>query len=217
MNTPIRLLRAHVEKMGLLPALTEKQRARERTILATAQPLLVADRCSTLTITKLAAALHMSPDTVRWHFTDIESVLAEIMLRHLKVVADVIGKIPADEPGGQAARRAAYIEATRARWGGLTEPHLLLTRKRHTLPEDLAKPVAELRALIGEMLAGKYANLALDLLDAPHMQATDIETMLAVAVKLDAPPANQAEPQPHATAPPKQNPLYRNPKGHTLH
>jgi AcrR family transcriptional regulator len=208
-------MRAHVEKiLNTRPVLSEKQRAREQAILATAQRLMVADRTGALTIAKLAIALRMAPDTIRWHFVDIESVLAEIILRHLTEIEGAISKIPQDHPNRQAAARAAYAETTRTAWGALTEPHLLLIRKRHTLPEDLAKPVEDLRKRIGQMLAGERGAAVLSLLDSPALALAKIEDMLA-ALEAHAQSAKPAQPQTQPKA--ERKPRSRNGKAITLH
>jgi AcrR family transcriptional regulator len=222
MHIQPRLLRAHVDNRSHnRPMPTEKQRAREQTILAAAQTLMATYCRGVLTIGKLAIALRMSPGTIRRHFTDMDEILAEILLRHLTGIARAIGNTPPGDPNARAAARAAYIEATRTGWGGLTEPHLLLIRERHTLPEDLAKPVEQMRHVIGEMLAGDQGAIALTLLDAPELQAAHIEAMLATseptAKEPQGPPAKHAQPPAHATAPPGHKPHYRDWKAAKLH
>jgi AcrR family transcriptional regulator len=231
MHIQPRLFRAHVDNRSHnRPMLTDKQREREQTILAAAQTLMATYSRGALTIGKLAIALRMSPGTIRRHFADIDSILAEILLRHLTGIARAIGRTPPSDPKEKAAARAAYIEATRTGWGGLTEPHLLLIRERHTLPEDLAKPVEDMRTLIGEILAGERGAIALTLLDTPELQATQIDAMLATtepkATEPTAteprtanpePPAKPAEPQAPATAPAAHKPHYQDWKAAKRH
>jgi len=222
MHIQPRLLRAHVDNRSHnRPMLNEKQQAREQSILAAAQTLMATYCRGVLTIGKLALALRMSPSTIRRHFTDIDEILAEILLRHLTEIARAIGKIPLGDPNCRAASRAAYIEVTRTGWGGLTEAHLLLIRERHSLPEDLAKPVEDMRHLIGEMLAGEEGAIALTLLDTPELQAAQIEAMLATtgprANEPKAPPAKPAQPQTHSPAPSGHKPHYRDWKAAKLH
>jgi AcrR family transcriptional regulator len=179
--------------------LSEKQQEREQKILAKAQIIMATHSRGALTIGKLAIALRMAPSTIRFHFADSDAILGEILLRHLTDIAKVLGKIPPEAPNRKAAARTAYIEATRTGWGGLTEPHLLLVRERHTLPEDLARPVEDLRQLIGELLAGDQGGRALHMLDEPDMQVAHVEAALAVDDP-KPPPAKPAEPQPQAKA-----------------
>jgi AcrR family transcriptional regulator len=200
------------------PPLTDKQREREERIIFAAQTLMATFGGDTLTIGKLALALRMAPATIRRHFIDIESILAEILLRHLIAISRAIGKIPGDAPNRQALQRAAYLEATRTPWGGLTEPHLLLIRARHTLPDDLAKPIEDMRQIIGEGLAGAHAETALTLLDAPHLQAQQIEAMLATAAGAANPTAAAPKPaRPQAPAPAPHKPHYRDWKAAKRH
>jgi AcrR family transcriptional regulator len=191
------------------PPLTDKQREREERILAATQTLMATFSRDALTMGKLAIALRMGTGTIRRHFADIDSILAEILLRHLTAVAKAIGNIPRDDPNRRAAQRAAYIEATRTGWGGLSEAHLLLIRERHTLPDDLAKPVEDMRQLIGETLAGENAAIALALLDTPELAAPQIEAMLATTDRKDTAPAAKPA-QPQHPAPATHKPPYRN-------
>ncbi len=211
MQTEPRILRTHVDNRTRRPPLTDKQREREERIITATRTLMASFAGDTLTIGKLALALRMSPATIRRHFIDIDSILAEILLRHLIEISRAIGKIPREHPAWHAAARAAYIEATRTGWGALSDAHLLLIRARHTLPDDLAKPIEDMRQLIGEALAGEHAETALTLLDAPHLQPPQIEAMLAASQAKPAPkPAapRQAAPPAPPQAPQKRH--YRN-------
>jgi len=205
------------------PPLTDKQREREERIIFAAQTLMATFGGDTLTIGKLALALRMTPATIRRHFIDIDSILAEILLRHLIAVSRAIGQVPVEAANRQALQRAAYLEATRTPWGGLTEPHLLLIRARHTLPDDLAKPIEGMRQIIGEGLGGAHAETALTLLDAPHLQAPQIEAMLATLTGAGnptaAPAPKPARPQapPPAPAPAPHKPHYRDWKAARRH
>jgi len=210
MQTQPRILRTHLDNRTRRPPLTEKQREREERIIAATLTLMASFAGDTLTISKLALALRMSAATIRRHFIDIESILAEILLRHLVEISRAIGKIPREHPAWHAAARAAYIEATRTGWGALSEPHQLLVRARHTLPDDLAKPIEDMRQLIGEALAGENAETALTLLDAPHLQPAQIEAMLAASAPKPAAQAKPSAPPPPAAVPAGHKPHYRN-------
>jgi AcrR family transcriptional regulator len=210
MHIPPRLLRAHMDNRSHRSPLSDKQREREERILAATQTLIANFGRDALTIGKLALALRMAPATIRRHFVDIDSILAEILLRHLTALSRAIAKVAHDDPDRRAAQRAAYVEATRSGWGGLTEPHLLLIRERHTLPEDLAKPVEDMRQVIGDMLAGEQAAIALTLLDTPALQAPHIEAMLAAIAPQAAAPPPAPAPKPAApAATPAHKPHYR--------
>jgi AcrR family transcriptional regulator len=208
METPLRVLRAHIDKMFPdRPPLSQKERERLERIIAVTQTLLVDLRRKPPTISGLARSLGMTTAAVQRHFLDIDSILAEILVRHLTMLAAAIGKIPNDDPNRMARQRIAYIEATRTADGGLTEPHRLLVHRRHTLPKDLLPQVEQMRLRIGETLGGKVALTALMLLDQPGLKVTEIETMLAVAARLAAAPEAKPAP-PQAMAPPAEMPRY---------
>lgn len=196
------------------PPLSEKQKEQREHIIANAQGLMASFAGGRFTIGSLARALQMSPGTIHRHFPDIESVLAEILFRHLIEVTRAINKIPQDHPNRRPAARAAYIEATRTYWGSLTEAHLLLVRTRHTLPDDLAKPIEDMRTMIGETLAGENAEAAFTLLDSPYYEAKQIEAILAPSeAKAQDPkpaaPAKPAAPPAPAEAPPAHKRHFR--------
>jgi AcrR family transcriptional regulator len=179
MQTSPRLDRVLVEnRLGRLP-LSEKQREREERIIAGTQILMTSDHANPVTIRRIAASLRMTTTTIRRYFIDVETILAAILLRHLRATYRAITKIPQDAPNRMALQRAAYLEATRHPWGGFSEAHLLFLRRRHTLPDDLAKPIEDMRQVIGEALGGEYAEAALGLLDTLHFQPHEIEAMLA--------------------------------------
>jgi AcrR family transcriptional regulator len=203
MQTPARIHRAHVEnRLRRLP-LSEKQREREERIVAATQTLMACFADDVFTIPKIALALRMMPGTVRLYYLDVESILAEILVRHLREISRAIGRIPHDHPNRQAAQRAAYMEVTRTGWGAFTEPHFLLIEKRKILPDDLARPIEHMRQCIGEALGGENAEAALMLLDSLDLEAPEIEAMLARTQSEAAAPAEPAEPPAPAPAPHK--------------
>jgi AcrR family transcriptional regulator len=198
MHISPRLLRAEAETMSINKRLlTDKEVEREARILDTAQRLMASFTRGALSIAGLAGALGMAPATIRRHFVDIDSILAEILVRHLLAVCQAIGRIPRDQPGRAAALRAAYLASTRTAGGGLTEAHLLLLRERHTLPTDLAEQIESFRQDIGRALAGGHAAKALSLLDNTELQAQEIATLLGSSAPPRAalPAPKPAEPQ----------------------
>jgi AcrR family transcriptional regulator len=215
MNTEPRILRTHVDNARRnRPPLPERQRERQEFIIAATQTLMATFNGDHFTLGKLALAMRMTPATIRRYFIDVESILAVILLRHLVEVSRAIGRVPPDHPNRRAAQRAAYIEATRTGWGALNEPHQLLIEARRFLPPDLAKPIEDMRRLIGEALAGERWETGFTLLDAPHLAPALIETMLAATdpspVAAEPKAADPAEPAPPQTpAPPPHKPHYR--------
>jgi AcrR family transcriptional regulator len=132
-----------------------------------------------LTMNSFAIAIRMSPATIRRHFPDIDSILAEILLNHLQTISKAIGDVPLTTPNRKAAQRAAYIAATRTAYSAPTETHLLLIRERFALPQDLADIVETTRDVIGTLLGADQSAAILAILDTPTLQPPQIEAMLA--------------------------------------
>ena len=179
MPVPIRILRAQADDLpGARPRVSARELETQDRILATATSLMATHGRTGLTMASFAAAMRLSPATIRRHFPDLDSILFEILHRHLHAIAVSFGAIGFDAPNRSAARRAAYVAHTRTPFSAPTEQHLLLLRERHALSPDLAEPVAKLRVLIGDMLCPAHPEIALALLDTPELQPAQIEAML---------------------------------------
>jgi AcrR family transcriptional regulator len=127
-----------------------------------------------------AIALKMAPATLRNHFADLDELFVKILVNHIMDISRAIGEVPRDP----ASRRAAYLAATRAPFGGLTQTHALLVYERQHLPPDLREFIDSLHGPFGEVCAPKPADpclaaKTLALLDSPCFEAADIETALA--------------------------------------
>ena len=170
---------------GARPRFSSRELDREARIIAAATSTLARFGRANVTFNTFALGLRLSPATIRCHFPDLDTLLAEILYRHLAAIAAAMGEAPAGDDL-QAARRAAYVSATRSGFNAPLDAHLLLVRERYSLPADLAEPVEHLREQIGFMLAGAHGDTALSLLDTPDLLLPQIETMLAA---LMAPPA----------------------------
>jgi AcrR family transcriptional regulator len=193
MTIPARILRAAIRDIpGAKPHFTPREQARFDTAIAAGQRVLARHGRIRVTLQSLASALMLSPATLRRWFCDIDHLLAEILLRHLRAIADALAAIPQDLPDRAAALRAAYLAASRTGEGALTDAHLLLVRDRHHLPSDEIDEIADLRDRIGRQIAGARGGIALGLLDMPELSGDSIATMLT---------ALAAGPQPAAAAP----------------
>jgi AcrR family transcriptional regulator len=181
MPTPIRILRAHADDLpNARPMLSARELDREDRILSTARALFYRFGRVNLTFTALAVAMRLAPATIRRHFPDLDSILAEIIIRHLRAIACALGEVPREHPNRQAAARAAYIAFTRNGMGcAPTEAHTLLIRERHTLPPDLLEHIEQLRDLIGTSFAKDHIETTIGLLDNCFLQRPQIEAMLA--------------------------------------
>ena len=211
MQTPIRILRAHVDELpNARPVLSARELDHEDRILASARALMVRFGRASLTLHALALAMRLAPAAIRRLFPDLDSILAEIITRHLRAILRTFGDIPFDHPNRQAALRAAYVAATRNAYSGTIEAHTLLIRDRHALPPDLLAPIENHRDIIGSMLANEHIETTLSLLDNPFLQPSQIEAMLAALAPSGAPPQKIKPifPQPASTDAPA---LAKNP------
>jgi len=184
MPIPIRILRAHVEDLpGERRTPSARELDREDRILTTARALISRYGRANLTLGALAAAIRLAPATIRRHFPDLDSILAELIIRHLRAISCAVGDatrdIPFNHPNRGALQRAAYVAFTRNAFSGSTPDHTLLIRERHALPPDLLEPIENLRALMGGTLGKTNPETILSLLDNPFIQPPQIEAMLA--------------------------------------
>ncbi len=204
MPIPARLLRVYAENLpGARHRPTEKECELETRILDAATTLMARFGRMDFTMGNFALALRLAPITLRRHFPDPDTILAEILYRHLSAIAAAIGQaVPNGAEDPKAARRRAYVTATRTPYNAPTERHLLLMRERHVLPPDLLQPIEDLRLQIGDMIAAPHAEAALALLDTPTLQPDQIEAMLA---GLSPRPALRPA-QPHRAAKPAKPP-----------
>jgi AcrR family transcriptional regulator len=180
MPTPIRILRAHFDDIpNARPRLSTRELEREDRILEAARVLMARFGRGNLTFNGLAIAMRLAPATIRRHFPDLDTILTELLVRHLRAISRALGEIPFDHPNRLPALRAAYVAFTRNGFSGTTEIHTLLIRERHFLPPDLAARIEHLRDLIGQNLATDHVDTTLILLDNPFLEPAQIEAMLA--------------------------------------
>lgn len=179
METPARIIRAKADELKRPPAPSTREFERQEHIITTARGLMAEHGPHTLTIRNLAIALRMSTFTLRCHFVDIDSLLHEIISRHLTALAKALGAVLWSDPDRRRKQREIYYNFTHSPFGGLTEDHLIFTRYRHLLPTDLRDSVETRRDNMAELVAGPFAITALTLLDAPYITLPNIETMIA--------------------------------------
>jgi AcrR family transcriptional regulator len=180
MKTSTRTLRRRIAQIpGFQPLLSPRDIARRETIMGAALVTMVDYGRETFTLAQLANALEISPGTIRRHFIDMDGLMIEILERHLREVSAAIDSVPPDAPDQEAARRAAYLAATRTQQGGLTAAHHLLTRDRFSLPEEDLEALDVIRLGLGAKLGGISPEMVLSLLDSPKLGAEDIELIMA--------------------------------------
>jgi AcrR family transcriptional regulator len=194
MQPTLRNLYTHIQNEDRAPVeLSTRQRDTRERVLTLGQSLMAKFGTSLLTFSAVAAALHVAPKTLRFHFADLDALLATLLVRHLDAICAAISEIPNDDPNRDHNRRAAYLMATRTPSGAHTPAHRLLVRDRHFLPEDALTPIEVYRHQIGILLAGDHAEFALDILDSPHATQDQIENALHT---LRAAPQSAAHPLP---------------------
>jgi AcrR family transcriptional regulator len=194
MQIPARILRA--EACDLDPSLRDLTIAQEEQrdrIMAIAQTLMMRHGPHAISFTAFARALKIGPATLRRYFCDLDELLGVILTRHLMALSRAISEIPRDTPNLHAARRAAYVRATRAAFGALTGEHYLFTAYHHMLPPDQLEPLRDIHFSLANMLCPERPHEALALLEGPALDPAQIEAALAAII--------HAKPQPAAPPP----------------
>ncbi|MEF8763929.1 hypothetical protein, partial [Stenotrophomonas sp. A3_2] len=134
---------------------------------------------------------------------DIDALLAHIIGTELARLHALIAAVQAPPERLHAARRAAFLEATRA-GGTITPAYRLVVLDLALLPDDLRPGLEAARAAIGEALAGPLGQHALALLESPGCTPDEIEILmasLAPAAEPITPPAITALPAAAAPVP----------------
>jgi AcrR family transcriptional regulator len=154
-----------------------------------------------VTFKGLAAAVALSQQTLAMHFIDLDAFIEDILLNHLYTLAEAVTPIQGKTPAAYAARRQAWLAATRMEDGDFTPAHTILLRDRHLLPEDLFDEIDGAYQGIGEHLAPENTHAETDVLariDRPTTTQANVESLFpATPAKLAAP-----APKPAPTRPP---------------
>ncbi len=175
-----RLIRATIQaRINPNTTRTARDQQRRDQILDAALGLLISHPRHTVTIASLAMGMIVSPATIRRHFLDIDSIVAEILQNHLIAIIKTIGEVSADCDNIPRKRRQAYLTATRTAWGHFTDTHALLLREAQSLPEDLASAINQMRVSIGYTLGGERGYDILQMLDTAWQNHALIEPMCA--------------------------------------
>ena len=201
---PARLMRAQVEACPTRPRPTERDRQRRAYILDAATRIFAAHGRFRVTMRDFATVTGLSQRAIRQQIFDLDHLFALTLAKHLDMILAAIGAVPHNRPDLQARRRAEYLRVTRGICNVPTPIHFLWLRDRYALPEDELEPLEQTLGLIGGMLAGESWQTALILLDSPHLDQPQIETMLAAHARV-AEPAIAA--QPAETQAPQADPV----------
>jgi AcrR family transcriptional regulator len=204
MKIPFRTARSIADELIGVPFLTPRQRERQTNIITVATELFARygkDHCS---MGLVAHALRIAVQTLRWHYSDLDAVLYEILRAHLAGLSKYLGDVPRDPPNYQQRKRAAFLQYTRP-CGDFTTPHLLLVRDRASLPRDLLEAIETTYQALGAGLAGDWGTDVLEMLDTARFDAEEIETRLTTL-------SNPSPPAPGAIQPvTKPTPAWQTP------
>ena len=173
-----------------MPLRSSMQQEREVQILKVAEALMARHGRENLTFTLLAESLSMGRATLRHLFADLDEILARILRDHLRRIFKALGTIPHDAPDRRRLQRELYVQETHHPCGGLTDAHLLLTRDRHLLPEDLLPSIEQTRIGLGIALGAEDPEETLTELDDPSLAPANAEPEIVATLALLASPAN---------------------------
>jgi AcrR family transcriptional regulator len=218
MPLPLRIIRTTALEFDPRPrAFSPREQERHDRILQTATGVMARHGRNEITFSAFAGAMRLDRQALRFHFADLDALLADILHRHLRALSAALGNIPAGTTDRPRAWRAAWRAYTRTAFGGLTDPHLLLVRDRHLLPDDLRPGIeATLQPLV-QLLAGRDRHLTPDeilaILDNPDLTPEEVEVQLATAdpepeavAMIPEPPAAPGPPSEPEPDPPPWNP-----------
>ncbi len=199
MPISLRILRNLADQAAPRPPLTRPQQEREARILHVGEALLARFGRHGITFALMATALRIGTAALRWHYADLDALLADILRRHLQSITASLDAVPASTPNHPQALRAAYLAATRNPDGSLTSAHLLLTRDRHLLPQDELDPIEAIRHAIARRLAANAPADTIDIADSPWIDAARLEAVLTTVAAL--PPAIRGTSRPPPNLP----------------
>jgi AcrR family transcriptional regulator len=196
-------MRAQPEACPTRPRPTERDRRRRAYILDAATNIFTAHGRFRVTLRDFAVATGLTQIAIRHQIADLDHLFALTLAKHLDTILAAIGAVPHNRPDLQARRRAEYFRVTRGICNIPTPIHFLWMRERFSLPDDQLEPLEQSIGAIGYMLGGEAWQTALVLLDSPHLDETQIETMLAAHARAAEPemPAQSAETQAPPLAP----------------
>jgi AcrR family transcriptional regulator len=180
MHTPLRILRERAAEIpGVSPNFSPSELTRRATILRAGRTLMAEEGRSAFTLAKFAGMIWITAATIRRHFIDMDSLLFDILMDHLRSLSAALGAVPRSAPDRPAACRAAYLAHTRTAWGGLTEAHRLFVRDRACLPPDDRAALERIHLGLGHFLGGESDVSTIQLLDTEILEAEEIEEIIA--------------------------------------
>jgi AcrR family transcriptional regulator len=201
---PARILQPQAQASRARPDPSPREQKRRDYILEAARNVFIHHGTTRVTLTEFAYATGLAPVTIRRHVCDIHHLFALVLHQHLKTIITALCLVP-HGPGLFARRRAAYFTETRGICDVPTPLHFLLLRDRFGLPEDELHDIEAQLNVIAIMVAGRYANDIMALLDSPTYDLPQIEAAFAAIADIaEARAAARPPPAPQATAPAPQ-------------
>ena len=102
MEIPLRILRARADDLLAPPDLSKRQQATRNRILVVSEALFGEYGFENFSARLLADALTMEPRTLRRHVADLQTLLAAILLTHLRKLTAVLTNTPPAPPTAPA-------------------------------------------------------------------------------------------------------------------
>jgi AcrR family transcriptional regulator len=179
---------------------TPAQQDRQAFILQAGRIVFTRFGFESITMRQFSLGLQFTPDQIRWHYPDLESLLGAIFRDHLRTIGEAINDAVRDshDPEVHQLARAAYFAAMRDAAGAFTEAHRFYLHERHLLPEDEARSVAIYTEMLGRALGGDYLGAeALALLNRDAVTLAEVEdTMAGLAAAAPGPVPSPRTAQP---------------------
>lgn len=198
MDIPLRVIRSAMEAVGRnspdIVFSVRDWRCREN-ILVTGEHILARFGHGKISFRAFAGGMRLSRSTLERHFVDLNALLGEILLSHLRKIAAAIGNVPRGTPDRRKAQRAVYLNAARDADGEFTDAHLLLIRDRAKLPPDLLDMVDGMYHGIAIMLADTETAVdTMEILDSPGLTRDEIELLLSGDLPAEQPARTKTPP-----------------------
>jgi AcrR family transcriptional regulator len=181
-----RICRAIARRVAPPPPFTLRQQERDDRITAVGEALMAQFGRNNITFSMLAVALQITTATLRFHYTDLDALLAQILWEHMESIEQRLRQVPATAPNYRRALQAAYREATRDENGKTSAAHILLQRDSRLLPEDERRTILKARQNLAKRLKSPPTRADTRQAPVPKPQTTLPPHMVKAILDLDA-------------------------------
>jgi AcrR family transcriptional regulator len=145
MTVPLRILRAEIEKIVGRPEYTDRHINREARILEGAVEALANHGRHGITFAALAAGLRVDKGTLRWHFADLDILLATILHQHIHQLEEAVNAIPIDGEYREEFEDELLRRLTHTPEGDMRPVHIAANRAQRPLQTELTPLPPELQ------------------------------------------------------------------------